>query len=237
MNSASALALDSYQITRLLHLSSPALPIGGFSYSQGLEAAVELQLIHDEPTALHWIEQQLQMVIARTEAPLWCLMYQAWQAQDWPALDEWNQWFYASRESQELRQETKQMGLSLYKLVQALNWGHAPAVTQLSQLDPLTLPCVHAFVCVSARLPLEVALSAYLFTWLENQVAAAIKSVPLGQLAGQRILTQVMQHIPAIQQEAIARSAASPPQLNAFAPQYAIVASRHETQFSRLFRS
>lgn len=93
MNSASALALDPYQITRLLHLSSPALPIGGFSYSQGLEAAVELQLIHDEPTALHWIEQQLQRVIARTEAPLWCLMYQAWQAQDWPALDEWNQWF------------------------------------------------------------------------------------------------------------------------------------------------
>ena len=84
---------------------------------------------------------------------------------------------------------------------------------------------------------LEASLSAYLFTWLENQVAAAIKSVPLGQLADQRILTHVMQQIPAAQQEAISRSTASPPLLNAFAPQYAIVASRHETQFSRLFRS
>lgn len=237
MSSGSHLGLDAQHITRLLHLSSPALPIGGFSYSQGLEAAVELKLIHDESSALHWIEQQLQMVVARTEAPLWCLMYKAWQSHNWADLDEWNQWFYASRESQELRQETKQMGLSLYKLVVELNWGQPKELKQLAQLDPLTLPCVHAFACVSAQIPLEAALSGYLFTWLENQVAAAIKSVPLGQLAGQRILQHGMQRIPAIQHEAISRSSASPPLLNAFAPQYAIVASRHETQFSRLFRS
>lgn len=236
MNSVN-IGLDTDQITRLLHLSSPALPIGGFSYSQGLEAAVELQLIHDEPSTLQWIEQQLQMVMARTEAPLWCLMYRAYQARDWSAMDEWNQWFYASRETQELRQETTQMGSSLYKLAEEFQWGTPADLAQLAQLDPLTLPCAHAFACANTQLPLEASLSAYLFTWLENQVAAAIKSVPLGQLAGQRILTHVMQQIPAAQQEAISRSTASPPLLNAFAPQYAIVASRHETQFSRLFRS
>lgn len=237
MSSSAALGLNVQHVTTLLHLSSPALPIGGFSYSQGLEAAVELELVHDEPSALEWIEQQLHIVMARTEAPLWCLLFEAWQHQDQPALDEWNQWFYASRETQELRQETEQMGKSLQKLALELNWGDQNSHALLKGLTPLTLPCMHALVCVSEQLPKESALAAYLFTWLENQVTAAIKSVPLGQLAGQRILTQVSRQIPTALQEALERSRSSPPQLNAFAPQYAIIASRHESQFSRLFRS
>lgn len=237
MISATALGLSVRQISSLLHLSSPALPIGGFSYSQGLEAAVELELIHNEATALEWIEQQLLIVLARSEGPLWCLLFEAWQTVDQNAISEWNEWFYASRESQELRQETEQMGRSLHKLTQELAIGDATAQALLKRLSPITLPCLHAFVCVSEQLPREAALTAYLFTWLENQVTAAIKSVPLGQLAGQRILTQIMRRIPEAVSEALERATASPPRLNAFAPQYAIVASRHESQFSRLFRS
>lgn len=232
---ASSLAVQ--QVSTLLHLSSPALPIGGFSYSQGLEAAVELNIVHDESSALAWIEQQLLMVQARSEGPIWCLLFDAWLAADEQALAEWNQWFYATRETQELRQETQQMGLSLYKLAQELGWGNAAMQSLLKSLQPFTLPCVHAFVCAAERLPRETALTAYLFTWLENQVTAAIKSVPLGQLAGQRILTQLRGRLPEVLAEATERSVASPPLLNAFAPQYAIVASRHESQFSRLFRS
>lgn len=234
---ALATDLDVQRVSALLHLSSPALPIGGFSYSQGLEAAVELELVHDEASALDWIEQQLLMVLARSEGPVWCLLFDAWQAGDEPALAEWNQWFYATRETQELRQETQQMGKSLYKLVQELGWGDKTAQQLLHSLQPFTLPCVHAYVCACEKLSREAALTAYLFTWLENQVTAAIKSVPLGQLAGQRILTHGMARLPEAVSEALERSAMNPPLLNAFAPQYAIVASRHESQFSRLFRS
>lgn len=237
MTLATTLDLNVQHIATLLHLSSPALPIGGFSYSQGLEAAVELNLVHDESSALNWIEQQLLMVMARSEAPLWCLLFDAWQRHNEHAVVEWNQWFYASRETQELRQETEQMGRSLYKLAQELKWGDTAARQLLKALDPLSLPCAHAFVCVSEKLPRDAALSSYLFTWLENQVAAAIKSVPLGQLAGQRILTRVMRRIPDVINQAMERSAAMPPLIDTFAPQYAIIASRHESQFSRLFRS
>ena len=237
MTAVTSFDVDIQRIVTLLHLSSPALPIGGFSYSQGLEAAVELGLIHDENSAQHWIEQQLTMVLARSEAPLWCLLFKAWQTQDLNSIEEWNQWFYATRESNELRQETEQMGRSLYKLVHELSWGNEASRTLLTRLTPLTLPCVHAFVCVSKGLSSKEALTAYLFTWLENQVSAAIKSVPLGQLSGQRILMHGMHLIPLVLNEALERSAENPPLLNAFSPQYAIIAARHESQFSRLFRS
>lgn len=229
--------LDVARVVALLHLSSPALPIGGFSYSQGLEAAVELGLVHDEKSALNWIESQLLTVMVRSEAPLWCLLFGAWQARDEQAVVEWNQWFHASRETHELRQETEQMGKSLSKLLKDLGRSDVDALSLLSSLDPITLPCVHAFACASEALPRETALSAYLFTWLENQVAAAIKSVPLGQLAGQRILNHIMRRIPEAAAAALERSRAQPPRLDTFAPQYAIISSRHESQFSRLFRS
>lgn len=229
--------LNVQRITTMLHLSSPALPIGGFSYSQGLEAAVELGLVHDEPSTLDWIAQQLFIVQARSEGPLWYLLFQAWKNNNISQVTEWNQWFYASRETQELRQETEQMGRSLYKLALELEWANSVQQQTLTSLSPMTLPCVHALICVNEQLSYEAALTAYLFTWLENQVTAAIKSVPLGQLAGQRILTQVIRRIPEALTEALDRAKATPPKINAFAPQYAIIASRHETQFSRLFRS
>src|SRR5699024_489136 len=98
-------------------------------------------------------------------------------------------------------------------------------------------PLVHAFLCQSWQLPQALSLSAYLFSWLENQVAAAVRSVPLGQLSGQRVLTAIARDIPPMVADALARALDQPPRLDTFAPQFAIVASRHETQFSRLFRS
>lgn len=226
-----------HTLAALLHLSSPSLPIGGFSYSQGLEAAVELGLVHDASSASHWIEQQLRTVVARSEAPLWCLLFDAWQSRDRQTVEAWNTWFHASRETQELRQETTQMGRSLYKLSLELQWADALAHEWLDALDPITLPCAHTAVCVGLGLARNNALTGYLFTWLENQVTAAIKSVPLGQVAGRRILYQLQSQIPHVHEEACRRSQAQPPSLNTFAPQYTLISSRHETQFSRLFRS
>lgn len=231
------LEFDIDRLAALQQLSSPALPIGGFSYSQGLEAAVELKLIHDEASARTWIHDQLHGVMTAAEAPLWCLLFQAWQHQDFQAVEHWNQWFHASRETHELRQETEQMGGSLAKLAHELDWAGADRRQVLKTVRPVTLPLVHAFLCAEWKLPQRVGLTAYLFTWLENQVAAAIKSVPLGQLAGQRILTWLRTQLSDAVDEAIQNSATTPPTLRTFAPQYAIVSSRHESQFSRLFRS
>lgn len=229
--------LSVQQLLLLLQLSSPALPIGGFSYSQGLEAAVELGLVCDEASAQSWIEQQLAMVVAQSEAVLWCLLFDAWLAGDSEAVIKWNEWFHVSRETQELRQETEQMGLSLYKLSLASGWIDEDTHPLLRTLEPMTFPCMHSLLCTLHLLPRDLALSAYLFCWLENQVAAAIKSIPLGQIAGQGVLTRVRNQIPDMLDGIQAKSAARPPLLNTFAPQYGIISSRHAYQFSRLFRS
>lgn len=230
-------SLTLAQWLALQQLSSATLPIGGFTYSQGLEAAVELKLIDDECSTRTWIHHQLDGSVSRAEAPLWSVMYDALDRRDWDAVAHWNQWFYASRETRELRQETEQMGWSLLRLATELNYGNTDDRQRLGTIKPLTLPLVHAFLCQSWQLPQALSLSAYLFSWLENQVAAAVRSVPLGQLSGQRVLTAIARDIPPMVADALARALDQPPRLDTFAPQFAIVASRHETQFSRLFRS
>lgn len=229
--------LSPEQLTLLQQLASPALPIGGFSYSQGLEAAVELRLVHDEATAAAWIQDQLHSVIGHCEAPLWALLHQSWHAGSSDSVRHWNRWFFASRETREIRSETEQMGWSLYKLALELDWLGEHARGLLEGLRPLCLPTVHAAIAVQADLPLHAGLTAYLYTWLENQVMAAIKSVPLGQVAGQRVLSQIRRQIPDTARLALQRSQRQPPALQTFAPQFSIVSARHESQFSRLFRS
>ena len=231
------MTLSPEQITALLQLSSPALPIGGFSYSQGLEAACEAGLVTDEKSAQHWIGQGLTTVLARCEAPIWCLAYDAWSKGDATPAGYWNDWFLASRESRELRAETEQMGWSLAKLAMELEWGPETLRGQFLKMDPLSLPVANAYAASQLNIPAHAGLTAYCFTWLENQVAAAVKVVPLGQVAGQRVLTALRGHIEAVCNEARQREAQSPPDLDTFAPQLAILSARHENQYSRLFRS
>lgn len=229
--------MSPHQLTALLQLSSPSLPIGGYSYSQGLEAAVDLALVHDETSTCLWIREQLELVMASCEAPVWALLYTGWAASDWESITHWNKWFHASRESRELKQEGEQMGWSLVKLATDLDWGTATARLHLLALPIVTLPAAHAYSAHALGIARNAGLAAYLFAWLENQVMAAIKTVPLGQMAGQRILNRLRQHIPAVCTEALNRAQHKPPRLHTLAPQLAILSSRHETQYSRLFRS
>lgn len=229
--------METRQLTALLQLSSPALPIGGYSYSQGFEAAVDLNIVSDEASAGEWIRQQLELVIAQCEAPVWALLFDGWAKADWKQLTRWNRWFHASRETQEIRQETEQMGWSLVKLATDLNWGEADARGYLLEQAIVTLPTAHTYAAHALGVDKSAGLAAYLFGWLENQVMAAIKTVPLGQMAGQRILNQVRQYIPAVCDDALDRAAQTPPRVYTLAPQFAILSSRHETQYSRLFRS
>ncbi|WP_043288858.1 urease accessory protein UreF [Paraburkholderia oxyphila] len=222
------------ELTALLHLASPALPIGAFSYSQGLEAAIDAGLVANADDAAHWIASGLANVLAPGELPYIAHQLERWRTHDARALIEANAEFVASRESAELRRETSQMGWSLRQLCAQLEWGDTARRETLERMTPVAQPTAFAFAAFAHAAAADATLAAYAFSWVENQVAAALKAVPLGQLAGQRI---VMALRPAIE-SAVARALATPPDsLNTFAPQLGILSARHESQYSRLFRS
>ncbi|WP_244826000.1 urease accessory protein UreF [Caballeronia sp. TF1N1] len=226
--------MQTAELTALLHLASPALPIGAFSYSQGLEAAIEHGFIHDADSARDWIASGLVNVLARGELPFLAHQLQRWHAHDEAALTAANDEYIASRESSELRRETEQMGWSLAQLCASLEWGDAARRATLAAFKPIAQPTAFAFAAFAHDAAPDAMLAAYAFCWVENQAAAALKAVPLGQLAGQRIIVALRAPI----DDAVRRAlATSPNQVNTFAPQLGILSARHESQYSRLFRS
>ncbi|WP_369063001.1 urease accessory protein UreF [Burkholderia gladioli] len=226
--------MDTTELVALLHLASPALPIGAFSYSQGFEAALDAELIRDADSARDWIASGLADVLALGELPLVAHQLERWRRHDTEALLEANAEFIASRESAELRRETEQMGWSLAQLCGSLEWGEAARRAALAAMRPIALPTAYAFAAAAHDAAPDATLTAYAFGWVENQAAAALKAVPLGQLAGQKILVSLRGTIAA----AVRRALATPPEaINTFAPLLGILSARHETQYSRLFRS
>ena len=221
-------------LVRLLQLASPALPIGAYSYSQGLEWMIDRRAIRDAATAGEWIGDVLEHVIAQGEAPvLWRLLEAAAQRHA-GQFAEWNAWYRASRESRELRAETEQMGASLVQLVSDLGVLDDDALRMASDAAPVTLPGAFALAAAALAIPNEAALTGYVASWLENQVLAAIKALPLGQVAGQRLLHALGARIPRV--VALARSLPDD-DIASFAPGLALASALHETQYSRLFRS
>ncbi len=226
--------MSDLRLVRLLQLASPALPVGAYSYSQGLESAVEAGIVHDAASAQNWITDVLELSMASMEAPLLLRLYAAWCAKDIALVEYWNAVFLASRESAELRAETVQMGYSLTRLLNELNEPDAAAFTPMQTIDEPAFPT--AFACAAAQWQIESAsaLVAYLWSWIENQVMAAIKVVPLGQTAGQKMLLALGARLDAVAQAAAAKDDT---ELGNFAPGLAMLSSRHETQYSRIFRS
>lgn len=225
----------SLQLARLLQLASPALPVGAYTYSQGLEWAVESGIIRDETTAGRWIGDLLQYGISCFEAPLVATLMVAWSAGDTTEIANLNAEFLASRESAELRAETAQMGFSLRRLIHDL---HDDSLAKLARtvetLPEVAFPTVWAGAAAAWQIDPEAALTAYLWSWAENQVMAALKAVPLGQAAGQRLLADLGSRIPAAAVNAQSRPKSA---WSNFTPGFAIACARHETQYSRLFRS
>jgi urease accessory protein len=222
------------RLARLLQLASPTLPVGAFSYSQGLESAVEAGIVHDAASAATWITDVLALSVARMEAPVLLRMIAAWDANDATALARWNAEFLASREAAELRAETVQMGYSLRRLLLEVCDAPAERLAQLEALDEPSFPASFAFAVSQWKIEPAAALVAYLWSWLENQVMAALKAVPLGQTDGQRLLLRLGAKLPKMAQAA---AQLADDELGNFAPGFALLASRHETQYSRLFRS
>jgi urease accessory protein len=231
-----AMTIDLNEITALMQLASPALPIGGYSYSQGLEAAIDSGLVKDSETAQAWVRDVFLGVFARSEAPLWLLSYEAWASRDLSKVRELNEYFLASRETSELRSETEQMGWSLLQIAQSLGWG-LQSLGELESIKPLSLLTAHSYSCFHLNVQAKNGLAAYAFSWIENQVAACIKAIPLGQVAGQQALTKIRLLVPDMVQEAERRAKSGLSMVDNFSPMLAILSSRHETQYSRLFRS
>ena len=216
---------------RLLQLASPSLPVGAYSYSQGLEAAVEAGIVRDAVTASTWIGDVLAISLRNLEAPIFLRLVAAWDASDMESVGRWNAEFIASRETAELRAETLQMGYSLRTLLDSLGIENA---RDLDAFEELAYPTAFAFAVAAWKIDAREALAAYLFAWIENQVLASLKCVPLGQTDGQRVLLDLAQRIAAVVESA---AAMGDEDLSSLAPGLALLSARHETQYSRIFRS
>ena len=225
---------DPRALVRLLQLASPALPIGAYSYSQGLEFAVESGIVRDAASAQQWIGDLLTEVQKCGEAAVLSRLCHAADRGDWVAFDHWHAWFRASRETSELLAETLQMGGSLGKLLRDLDLLDAHACDALDRNTPVALPAAFALAARALAVPADSAVAGYLWSWAENQVMAALKSIPLGQVAGQRMLLALGGAIPGVLQEI---EAMHDDDIASFAPGLALASARHETQYSRLFRS
>ncbi len=220
-------------LLQLMWLASPALPIGGFSYSEGLEAAIDHGFVHDEHSAAAWLVDQLHLTQSRGDMAVLGHMVTAWQQHDTPRLEALSQWVHATRESAELRLQSEQMGRSMLEWLRNQQAIDDDTLALCNRWVP-TYPLMFALALSRTGASLEPCLQAYAFGWAENMVQAAIKSVPLGQNSGQRILTQLAQHIAPAVTHALQVTEDT---RQAFSPMLAILSAQHETQYSRLFRS
>lgn len=226
--------LSAATLLQLMWLASPALPVGGFSYSEALEAAIASATVQGESGVAAWLCDQLRLAQARGDLALAARAFTAWRRGDAPRIVELNDWMRLTRESAELRLQTEQMGRSMLAWLTQRHPGDA-GVAVLAALRPApTWPVAWALAAARSGAALREALLCLAFGWAEAMVQAALKAAPLGQSAGQRILRQLADAIPAAVDVAIALPDSG---RQAYTPMLAILSARHEIQYSRLFRS
>ncbi len=222
---------QSLSMLRLWQLISPALPVGAYAYSQGLEYALDAEWIADEDDVKQWILGQIKHSLCHLDIPVLKRLHQAWIDNDECAVKQWSQFLIASRESSELVAEDRQLGRALAILLTDLDIKQAKDYTQS---DSACFATLLALAAVEWKISVEEISYGYLWTWLENQVAAAIKLVPLGQTAGQRILLSISEDIPVAVEAGLK---IEDEEIGMLAPAIGIASALHETQYSRLFRS
>ncbi|MFD0668851.1 urease accessory protein UreF [Ramlibacter sp. MAHUQ-53] len=218
-------------LLQLMWLASPALPVGGFSYSEGLEAAVDAGRVASEATAADWLADQLHLALARADFAVVAQAVAAWRADDTDRVRALDDWCLRTRETSELRLQAEQMGRSLVEWLKSVR---PDLAARAAAAGRLTYPVAWALAASASGAGVRPIVLAYAFGWAENMMQAAIKSVPLGQSAGQRILARLAREIPPAVDLALCLGDGD---RQAFSPMLAILSARHEHQYSRLFRS
>ncbi|MBF4209444.1 urease accessory protein UreF [Pseudomonas donghuensis] len=219
------------KLLRLLQLASPSLPVGGFTYSQGLEWGVEAGWVQGAEGFRNWQCQQIEDTLCHLDWPLLARLYQACLDDDAEAFARWSRFLLANRETAELRLEERQRGMALTRLLDGWQLGQAPewrASLELSQLGGM------AWLAVHWEIPLRDLALGHGYAWLEGAVMAGVKLVPFGQQAAQTLLRDLSEVLPQVLQTALALG---DDQLGGGLPLLAIASARHETQYTRLFRS
>ncbi len=216
---------------RLWQLISPTLPVGAYSYSTGLEYAVDAGWLRTPAEVRDWIEAQLLEVHVRVDLPALARLHAAWADADPAALERWNGWLRASRETSELRMEDLGQGRALARLLADLGVAEASA---WAARDDGCWATAFALAVHCWDIPLDEAMEGYLWAWCENQVAAAVKLVPLGQTQGQRMLAELADAIGTVAERAAAVDDAG---MGGGLPGVNLASVLHETQYSRMFRS
>jgi urease accessory protein len=218
-------------LTRLLQLVSPALPIGAFAYSQGLEQAVASGWVTDEESAAGWVIGLLDHAVATLDLPVLARLIEAWRADDRERVRSWSAWLAACRPTREARAEERQLGAALARALAAISVTDAAG---WEAREDVTHAAMFALATARHAIPTTAALAGYAFAWAEASVSAAVRLVPLGQSAGQRLLAAAGDEIP----EAVERALdLADDELGATAPGQAIASALHEALYSRLFRS
>ncbi|WP_445372877.1 urease accessory protein UreF [Methylomonas sp. HW2-6] len=223
--------VTNLSLLRLLQLVSPSLPIGMYSYSQGLETAVQDGWVTNAEQTGDWLRGLLHNALGKVDAPLLARLYDAWQAGDMQAVEHWSQTLNAYRETAELRAEDKQTGQALARLLVNLEMPEAQA---WQKRPDATLATLFGLAAVRWQIDKADTVSGYLWGWLENQVLGAIKLVPLGQVAGQQLLQRLAGELPALVGQTLIMT---DDQIGGSCFGLALASSRHEMQYSRLFRS
>jgi len=230
MTTPTITSIDSLALLRLFHLVSPALPVGAYAYSQGLEYAVQAGWVSDEAGTFDWLQGLARTGIGTLDLPILARLHAAWGAEDRVAVGHWNARLIAARESAELRAEERHLGLALARVLVELE---LPEARDWQGLDP-AFATLFSLAAVRWRIAAEATLAGYLWAWSENQVLAAVKLVPLGQSAGQRLLHHLTELLPQVVERALRLPEEA---IGSGTVSQVIASSLHETQYSRLFRS
>lgn len=224
----SSITTTELSLLRLLQLVSPALPVGAYAFSQGLETAIHWHWIRKAEDVQEWLTQQLRLSLASLDLPVLLRLHRALLQGDAQGVGEWNNFLLASRETSELRLSDTATGEALTRLLPTL------------QVPLLPLPGAASFVtrfaeaAVHWQIDEDASLLGLAWSWLELQVAAATKLVPLGQTQAQQVLSALQREIPG----ALCSAHTLPDDaLGAALPGLAIASMQHETQYTRLFRS
>jgi len=218
-------------LIRLLQLVSPTLPIGMYSYSQGFEHAVEDGWVTNSTEANEWILGILEQCLTRVDLPILSRLYDAWEQQDIKSVELWSSTLLAHRETSELRAEDRQTGQALARLLAGMEFEEA---SRWQRKKNTTLATLFSFTAVKWGISKEAALTGFLWSWLENQVLCAVKIVPLGQVAGQKLTYELSQKIPGLLERGLQLK---DNEIGGSVFGLALASSRHEMQYSRLFRS